>query len=72
MDNHHTKGFNLVISISVLSQVGNGDLIQAMHFTITKGPVKLMKRLENSSFIFTVCVKHYHLKLAYVILQMAV
>ena len=30
---------------------------------------------ENSSFIFTVCVKsvpHYHFKLAYVILQMAV
>ena len=30
---------------------------------------------ENSSFIFTVCVKsvpHYHFKLAYVVLQMAV
>ena len=30
---------------------------------------------ESSSFIFTVCVKsvpHYHFKLAYVILQMAV
>ena len=40
-----------------------------------KGPVKLIKRGENSSFIFTVCVRsvpHYHFKLAYVILQIAV
>ena len=41
-----------------------------------KGPVQLIKRVfENSSFIFTVCVKsvpRYHFKLAYVILQTAV
>ena len=40
-----------------------------------KGPVKLIKRVKNSSFIFTLGVRsvpHYHFKLAYVILQMAV
>ena len=40
-----------------------------------KGLVKLMQRVKNSSFIFTVCVRsvpRYQFKLAYVILQMAV
>ena len=40
-----------------------------------KGSVKLMQLSENSSFIFTVCVRsvpRYHFKLAHVILQMAV
>ena len=44
---------------------------------IFKGPVKLIQwvKIENSSFIFTVCVKSvplYHFKLACVVLQMAV
>ena len=42
---------------------------------LSKGPVEANQAGENSSFIFTVCVKsvpRYHFKLAYVILQMAV
>ena len=41
-----------------------------------KGPVKLINTVgENNSFFFTVCVKsvpHYHFKLAYIVLQIAV
>ena len=43
-------------------------------YKFLKGPVKLTETGENSSFIFTVCVKsvpRYHFKLVYVILQMA-
>ena len=42
---------------------------------VIKGPVKLIQRVKNSLFIFTVCAKsvpHYHFKLAYVVLQVAV
>ena len=40
-----------------------------------KGTCEANRAGENSSFIFTVCVKSvpcYHFKLAYVVLQMAV
>ena len=43
-------------------------------FMLQKGPVKLMKRVKIAhSFLQSVkSVPHYHFKLAYVILQMAV
>ena len=44
-----------------------------MVIKVIKGPVKLANQAgENSSFIFTVCVKsvpHYHFKVAYVMHQ---
>ena len=54
-----------------LISVPNEASIQSLKST-AKGPVNLG---ENSSFIFTICVKsvpRYHFKFAYVILQMAV
>ena len=54
----------------------NREILCYEQLEVGKGPVKLINTVgENSSFIFTVCVKsisHYHFKLAYIVLQIAV
>ena len=54
----------------------NRQILCYEHWEVGKGLVKLINTVgENSSFIFRVCVKsvpHYHFKLAYIVLQIAV
>ena len=49
----------------------NREILCYEHRKVGKGPVKLINTVgENSSCIFTVCVKsvlHYHFKLAYIV-----
>ena len=54
--------------------IATGYISETLCF-YSKGPVKLIKLVKNSSFILTICVKsvpRYNFKLAYVVLQMGV
>ena len=59
----------------ILSRFHLNDLNTPKDTTKAKGPVKLIQQVKMAHSFFTVCVKsvpHYHFKLPYVVLQMAV